>query len=148
MADQLNDLQPPSETSPFKIGGKIINVPVMSFYDVERFRDKIEAIQPTTDWIEYPKSVLGMVSQLLFPDDEAAAQTAFERMQRACSVEEMRQLGPAFTELLRASGFIMGEAQATGTEPGAPGTGTSTASSPTSQSAASAAETQGASSVH
>lgn len=132
MAPAAVSFDPRVETSPFTIGGKTINVPILSLWDVKRLRPKIDEIDRTSDWLDQSALVLHIVAAQLAPDEPDDSQATHVALLKACSMEEMRGLAESYIALLRASGFILGEAQAA-QEAASPGTGTSTESPPTSQ---------------
>jgi len=127
------------ETSPFKIGGKEIPVPVMSMWDIKRLRERID-MDTDIHWIDMADRILRIVAILLAPDEADDASATHAALLKACSMEEMRGLGASYNELLKASGFIMGEAEPP-EQAANRGTGTSTESPPISQFEESAEET-------
>jgi len=133
-----NGMAPPAisfdlkvETSPFTIGGRQIDVPLMRLWEIKRQRPRMDSITRDMNWLDYSEVVLHIVAVQLAPDEPDDASATFAALMRACSMDEMRGLDAAYTTLLRASGFILGEAEAA-QEAASPGTGTSTESPQTS----------------
>ncbi len=119
----------PHETAPFVIGGRTIDVPALNLEILLEKRDEIRSLDGDMSVIEYAKVVIDLVAALR-PDLDA------KMLRQECSFIEARNLIGAWSELLRVSGFGLGEPEAA-----SPGTGTSTSSSPNSEPAASAAAT-------
>jgi len=128
------------ETSPFTIGGRAVAVPLFRLWDIKRQRARMDSIVADMNWLDYSEVILRIVAVQLAPDEPDDASATFAALMRACSMEEMRGLDAAYSTLLRASGFILGEAQPA-QEEASPGTGTSTESPPTSRLEEFAAET-------
>ena len=102
-------LAPPTETAKFKIGGAEIDVPALTLSSLLRAREYLLKLAPDLDWILYSEAVLRIVEIAL---SESKPEMTFAAMANACSVSEMRALPGAMNDLLRISGFDMGEAQA------------------------------------
>lgn len=134
------------ETFPLEIGNQTIQIPHLSFWDLEQYRSQMEELERSTDWIQTPKMALRIFAMQLCGDDSDKVDETLTKLQRQCTIGQMRNMLDSYNRFLVASGFVApGEAQAA---TGNPGTGTSTDSSPTSQSGESAAGIQSASSVH
>lgn len=140
MASAAVSFEPRLETSPFTIGGKTIEVPLLRLWDIKRQRARMDSIVANMNWLDYSEVILRIVAVQLAPDEPDDASATFAALMRACSMDEMRGLDAAYSALLRKSGFILGEAAAA-QEAASPGTGTSTESPPTSQLEEFAAET-------
>jgi hypothetical protein len=123
----------PRETANFHIGGQDIAVPALTLYVMDRTKDAITALSPDLGFTDYAKRVIEIVSVAL---EDSRPELTAEALARVCSFPDMRDLPSAMNELLRVSGFLMGEAEAA-----SPGTGTSTSSSPNSEQETSVAAT-------
>ncbi len=131
--DKSGSLWPPHETTNFRIGGTDIAVPVLNLDILDRLGDKIRSLDADMSVLDYAKTVIEVVTDLL---SESRPDLTAEVLRKHCSFLEARGLVGAWAELLRASGFGLGEAEAA-----SPGTGTLTGSSPNSEPVESAAET-------
>ena len=124
-------LSAPRETATFRIGGQDIAVPALTLYVLDRTKESISALSPDLSFTDYAKHVIEVVSVAL---EDSRPELTVEALSKVCSLMEMRGLVGAMGELLKASGFEMGE------EPAAsPGTGTLTGSSPSLEPETSAA---------
>lgn len=148
----IPELSRPTETSDFTIGGVKINVPVMSFGDLEQLQLKLTDVRAGMPQVEYARLILEIVAYQLTENreslDSPETKEIFARLQRACSIPEMRNLDEAFSRFLQASGLVAPSGEELAATPENPGTGTSTASSQILPSGESVAETQGASNLH
>lgn len=117
---------PPSETATFRIGGRDLKVPALTLWDLELNREDMQSLSPQMRWTEYGATVIRIVARKL--KDGGDWEPFCEALQRSCSVKEARELSVQFNDLLRVSGFEMGEAEAAVEEN--PGTGTLTESQP------------------
>jgi hypothetical protein len=113
---------PPNEHAIFRIGGRDLIIPALTLWDLEVSRTDITTLTADMPWSLYATQVVRIISRKLNEDNP----TEFgDALLKSCSVPEARNLATQFTELLRVSGFEMGEAEATVENPG---TGTSTES--------------------
>lgn len=119
----------------FTIGGEEYRVPALNLFVLEQCQDEINALGPDLTWIEYAQNSIRIIRLAL---EDAYPDLTYEALSRVCSVPEMRGLIPSMTELLRTSGFLMGEAEATAESPGI---GTLSPPSPNLQPTESAAAT-------
>jgi hypothetical protein len=119
---------PPNESAKFKIGGRVLVVPALTLWDLELSRDEIQSLTPEMQWSTYATTVVKIIARKLNEDNTTPYA---EALLRSCSIEEAMAKAVEFNELLRVSGFEMGEVvAATGTS----GTGTSTESQQNSPS--------------
>lgn len=121
-------IAPPNESAPFRIGGRTLNVPALTLWDLELSKDDMQALTPEMAWTTYATTVIRIIARKLKEDNPREFGDA---LLKSCSVDEARNKATEFTELLRVSGFEMGEAVAATPENG---TGTSTESPPNSPS--------------
>jgi hypothetical protein len=130
----------PPETVKFRIGGVDIDVPALSFADLEETRASMQALDAGLYWVDYAGHVIAIVAhQLANPGPAARRDLTAEVLKRMCTGGEAAQLAGQMNGLLRASGFPIPET------PVAPpaadlGTGTSTSSAPSLPSETSAAD--------
>lgn len=128
----------PSEFVDFRIGGQDIRVKVLTLWDLERVKDKLLNLGPGGDWITYSVDLTRIIATLTAVSPETPEELA-ERLMKACSMGEARDLPTAMTDLLTKSGFLTpGEAEAAAANLG---TGISTLSPQNSQPGESAEET-------
>lgn len=112
-----------AETARFRIGGVDYDVPALALYDLEHSRASIAALSPELDTITYARHVIDIISGLLAPDDPEAELAMQKSLMKVCSFPESKGLVTSMNDLLRVSGFDMGEAEPP--EGANPGTGTS-----------------------
>jgi len=88
----------------FRIGGKDVKVPAINLEALERCTDDMKLLSPEMTGFEYARCVLRIVASVLDIDaNEIIAHTL---------AGEVSKLPETMVELLKISGFDMGEAKA------------------------------------
>jgi|SRR5579885_2177950 hypothetical protein len=103
----------------FIIGGEEISVPALTLWVLENCENDLKTLGPEISWTSYARKVVNIIACALDKNPDELA--------KRCTVQEMRNLGPTFLQLMEISGFEMGNAGAATAD----GTGTSNPSSPT-----------------
>src|SRR5215471_4587138 len=123
--------RPPSEVTPFVIGGQTIEVPALTLWSMEIVKDELLALGPDLDFITYARNVVRIVykvTKINHPDIEWEESDLI----KSCSVGEMKNLATQMNILLGISGFDGGPTQPTEEANLPSGTGTLSGLSPDS----------------
>jgi hypothetical protein len=91
----------------FTIGGNEIEVPVLNLRTLELCKDNLIALGPEMNWIEYASHVVTIIGTALATQNTLPVHSVVD-LKNSCSVPEMRNLATGFLELMKISGFEMG----------------------------------------
>lgn len=106
------------ETCVFRIGGEDLIVPALNLENLESCREDMIALSPQMSGFDYARCVLRILGKVLnIPSDDLI---------ESCLAGEITTIPSQMSNLLRISGFDMGEEVASVGEPELPGIGTST----------------------